>query len=288
MKKGKLTPYLLLVPVVGLLILVYAYPLVSAIKLCFYELYLIHSMTPKFIGLRNFSRLWDDEVFRLSMKNSIYWVGGSNLCNIAIAMGFALLANVKFRFRGVVRGTFILPWVIPVVVVGILWRWIYNTEWGLLNGALLSGRILSSRVSWLSNSRTMWPSIILANSWKTYGFMFVCFLSGLQSIPLEVYEAATIDGASKWKTFLYITLPLLKPVATVVILLGIVWTFNDFNMVYLLTKGGPGHASMVYGPFVYMQSFWFYHFGYAAAAGVVGFLMMIIFGIIYLTQTKID
>lgn len=288
MTKHELTPYLLLAPALGLVVLMYAYPMVSAIGLSFYELYLVRSPISKFVGLRNFSELWGDEVFRLTMKNSVYWVVGSNLGFFVFGMGLALLANLKFRFRGIIRGIFILPWVIPVVVVGIIWRWIYNPQWGLLNNALLRLGVLSSPVGWLSNSKTMWPAIIFTNVWRAYGFVFICFLSGLQSIPPEAYEVASIDGANKWQKFIYITLPLMKPIIIIVFLLEIVWTYNNFNMVWLLTKGGPGLTSMVYGPFVYQQAFSFLRFGYASATGLVGFSIVLIFGIIYLTRVRID
>jgi len=286
-KKNKIA-YMLLLPALSVVALLYLYPLLDAIRLSFFKLYLLRSPTPKFIGIKNFVKLWNNAEFRTSMVNSVYWVVGSNICHVVIGMGLALLMNQRFRFRGFCRGIFLIPWVTPIAVVGILWKWIYNPQWGVLNLTLMDIGILSKSVEWLSNAKTMWPSIIFCNAWKAYGFMYICFLSGLQNIPQELYDAAKIDGANALNRFRFVTLPALRPILTVVILLGIAWTYNDFNMVWLLTQGGPGYASMVYGPFVYKNAFQFYRFGYASAAGVVGFSLMLIFAIIYLRRMEVD
>lgn len=286
-KKNKIA-YLLLAPALGIVVLVYLYPLIDAARLSFFKLYLLRSPTPKFVGFGNFRKLLADPIFRTTMINSIYWVVGSNICHFSIGLGLALLMNQVLKFRGLFRGIFLVPWVTPIAVVGILWKWIYNTQWGLLNLTLMDIGILSQPVEWLGNSKTMWSAIIFANAWKAYGFMYICFLAGLQNIPPQLHEAAKIDGASAWNRFIYVTLPLLRPVITVVIILGIAWTYNDFNMVWLLTQGGPGYASMVYGPFVYKNAFQYYRFGYASAAAVVGFSLMVIFAIFYLKKMELD
>jgi len=281
-------PYLLLLPVLLLVFSVYGYPLVQGVYLAFHKLYLLRSGEMKFVGWDNFARLLDDPVFRLSMTNSVYWVGGANAGKVAVGLGLALLLNTKIKPRGFLRGLAILPWVMPIVVTGIVWRWIYHPVWGVFDDALLRSGLIREPIDWLGSEKFRWFAIILTDTWKNYGFLFVCFLSGLQSIPTEVYEAARIDGAGAWQRFVYVTLPQLKPVTLIVVLLSVGWTFKDFNMIWLLTRGGPGHASMVYGPFVYKQAFEFFRFGYASAAGVVGFVLIMILCLVYVRRIRLE
>jgi multiple sugar transport system permease protein len=271
--------------VVGLL---FFWPLVRAIYLSFTDLYLLRSTVPKFIGLGNFKELFSNFEYIKSLSNSVIWVVGSNICHFGLGLGFALLMNSKIKLRGFFRGIFLIPWVTPLAVVGILWRWLYNTQWGVFNIYLLKWGIIRQAVNWLGDSNTMWFSIILSNAWKAYGFMFISILSGLQSIPEELYEAAVMDGANRRQRLIKITLPSLRSVVGTILLLGIAWTFNDITMIWLLTEGGPGYDSSVYGIFIYKYAFKFYKFGLASAGGLVGFLVVLALSIIYIRRIEID
>ena len=286
--QAKFLPYYLIMPALFVVGLMYFYPLGRAIYLAFTDLYLLKSPIPRFVGLENFRTLLNHEEFIITSVNSIIWVVGSNICHFGLGLGFALLMNSKIVFRGMFRGILLIPWVTPVAVVGVLWRWLYNTQWGIINIILMRWGIIQDPVNWLGDSASMWPSIISANAWKAYGFMFVSLLSGLQSIPDELYEAAVMDGASRFKKLIYITLPSLRSIIAIILLLGIAWTFNDFTMIWLLTEGGPGFGSSVYGIFVYKHAFHFYRFGLASAGGMVGFIIIMIIAILYLRRIEVD
>jgi multiple sugar transport system permease protein len=288
-KSSKVMPYILIFPALCIVGLLTFWPIGYSIYISFTDLYLLRSPIPKFIGLENFRTLFKSNEFLRSLSNSIIWVVGSNICHFGLGLGFALLMNAKFRLKGFFRGIFLIPWVTPVAVVGVLWRWLYNTQWGIINIMLLKWGIVEEAINWLGETNTtMWPSIIASNAWKAYGFMFISILSGLQSIPDELYEAAVMDGANRFQKMIYITLPSIKSLVGTILLLGIAWTFNDITMIWLLTEGGPGFDSSVYGLFVYKNAFQFYRFGLASAGGLVGFVFILILSVIYLRRTQID
>lgn len=277
-------PYLLLLPAMILVFFMFVYPLVSAVMYSFTDFKLTSDVVPRYCGMKNFIRLFEDKNFISSMKNTFWWVLGSNVLHFSLGLGFALLMNAEIRGRGLWRSLFLLPWITPVAVVGILWKWLLNVHWGLINHYLVNLHILSAPIDWLGRGPQLIPTLIFINGWKAYGFMYLCFLSGLQSIPIELHEAAKVDGASGWQRFIYVTFPMLKPVTVVVLLLGIAWTLKDFNMIWIITQGGPGYDSMVYGTYVYKQAFKFYDFGYASAIGLFGFLLILVFAALYLRR----
>lgn len=282
--KSNYLPYLLLAPAVLLAFFVYIYPLFNALILSVSEFKLTTSRIPKFNGIKNFIDLFRDANFLLAMKNTFSWVVGSNILHFSLGLGFALLLNQKLIARPLWRGIFVLPWITPIIVAGIVWKWLLNVQWGILNDFLVNIGIIASPINWLGRGPFLIPTIIFINGWKAFGFMCLSFLAGLQSVPNELYEAAVVDGATGWQKFFRITFPLLKPVVVINLLLGIAWTFKDFNVVWVLTKGGPNYDSMVYGTYIYKQAFEFYNFGYASAIGVFGFIIIMIFAWIYLKK----
>lgn len=284
----RLVPYLLLAPTLILQASFFVYPVLRTVWLSLTDLYLLASPVPTFVGLENFQKLLRDEVFHRAVVQSVYWVAGSNSAHILIGLSFALLMNRKFKLRGLWRGLFLVPWVVPAAAFGILWQWLYNMQWGLINLTLLEWGIVREPIDWLGAKNVVWFSVILANGWKNFGFMYICFLSGLQTIPVELYEAAQIDGASSWQRFIHVTISGLRPVLTVVVLLGAVWTFNDFDVIWLLTKAGPGYDTVTYGPLVYLQGFKFFRFGYASAIGIVGFVFVMVVTVFYVRRMKIE
>lgn len=282
-----LTPYLLLAPPLTLVGLFFFYPVIQAIRLSFTKYYLLSSMTPEFIGLGNYAKLLRDDKFHRAMLQTVYWVVGCNVAHVGLGLGFALFMNRTLRLRGLWRGLFLIPWIVPVAAMGILWQWMYNVEWGLINLTLLDLGLLREPVDWLGDKRIVWFSVVFADGWKNYGFMYICFLAALQGIPRILYEAAQMDGAGRWGKFVHVTLPGLRPVMSVVVLLGLVWTFNEFNVIWLLTRGGPGYDTTTYGPLIYLQAFKFYRFGYASTIGILGFTAVIVLAYLYLKRMEI-
>jgi multiple sugar transport system permease protein len=275
---------MLLLPALILVFALYIFPLGYSIQLSFCDFKLTRSTAPTFNGLENYIKLFRDNSFLRMAKNTFVWVVGSNILHFIFGLGFALILNTNIFGKGIWRGIFLLSWVTPVVVVGIIWKWLLNVQWGLINIYLMNLSIIDKPIDWLGRGVQLMIVLTIINGWKAYGFMFLNYLSGLQSIPVHLYEAADVDGATGIKKFYYITLPMLRSIIVISLLLGVAWTFNDFNMIWVLTKGGPGYESMVYGTYVYKQAFEFYNIGYASAIGVFGFLIMIILAYLYLKK----
>jgi len=182
----------------------------------------------------------------------------------------------------------LVPWVTPIVVVGIIWRWIYDGSYGLLNYYLNVVGLLNRYVVWLGEDAAVWPAILLASLWKGYPYMCLMLLAGLQTISQDVYEAADVDGASGFKRLWYITLPLLKPVAGIVTLVALVLTWNNFQMIWVLTEGGPAYATSVLATYVYTKGFVFFQLGSGAAVATLSILVILLVCIIYARMLRLE
>jgi len=198
-------------------------------------------------------------------------------------MGFTLLLNQPLKLRSLWRGLLFLPWLLPGVVVGTLWVLIYQPAFGILN-LVLRKLLLGSLVhAWLGEVETVLPAIIVANTWKAYGFATLMLLAGLQTIPYDIYEAAMMDGASSWQRFRYITIPSLMPFILTVLMVDLIWTFGNFDLIYVMTQGGPLRASQVLPIYIYENAFIRDRFDLGSAGGVI---MMSIMGILILIFLK--
>ncbi len=265
------------------------YPILHAVWLSFQDLYLmrgIDSIEP--YGFGNFRRFFADPRWTLYVRNTVIWTFGSVVGEVGLGLLLALLLNRRIPFRPVWRGIVILPWLMPPVVVAIVWRWILDGEWGILNYVLMNLGIIQSRISWLTNRSTMWISILVISWWKSIPFSFVNLLAGLQMIPEELYEAAIVDGASLWHRFRMITLPLLRPVLVVVTLLMTIWRSHDFNLLWALTRGGPGGQSTTLAILSYRVGFEFYRVAYGASIGVLLMAFMLVFTGVYMRRIRLD
>lgn len=223
-------------------------------------------ITPaRYIGARNFQRLLEDEILRRALLNNVQYAVGTVAGKMALSLLLALLLNQAIAGRGFYRTVLFMPVVMSFVVVGILWSWMYNDQFGLVNNLL---RMLGLGVlaqNWLGDTRVALWSLILVDIWKWYGFHMVIFLAGLQTIPTELYEAARIDGASRLRQLTSITLPLLQPVLLVNILVSLIGAFNVFDIPYIMTQGGPANSTNVIALHIYLQAFKFNNLGYGAA-----------------------
>ena len=264
------------------------YPLLYIIYLSLHKLYLMTGPTPKFVGFSNYYKiLFQDPQFYLVLRNTIVWVLGSTACQFLVAFPTALILNSKvIKLKGFFRGIILIPWVMPIITVGIVWRWIYNADWGILNYYLFKLGVIKSYINWLGNQRTVWPALLIASTWKGFPYMTLMFLAGLQGIPPQLYEAAKVDGANNWNMFKYITLPLMKQVILVVCLVASIQTWNNFRMIWVLTQGGPGYTTTVLSTYIYMKSFSFYRFGEGATVAVISLIFVVIMIMIYLFVTK--
>ncbi|MDQ6878592.1 MAG: sugar ABC transporter permease, partial [Candidatus Dormibacteraeota bacterium] len=210
---------------------------------------------PRFIGLQNFFNLTQDRIFWLAMRNSITYTAATTILQTAIPMGIAVLLNAGWRGSVFFRTAVFVPVIISSVVSGLLWRMIYDANFGVLNTALNAIGLGRLTLPWLADPRTVLPAIIAVSLWQSLGFYMLIFFAGLQSISAELYEAASIDGATSSQKFRYVTVPMLWPVTAVVVTLNIIAGVKVFDVIYIMTTGGPDHASEVLGTYLYVTSF---------------------------------
>ncbi len=279
--------YALLLPgLLGLAIFV-VYPVISGVSLAFQSQYLLEPEKNRWVGFQNFVRfLTQEPKLGLYIGNTVRWVLGSVVGRVTLGMILALLLNRDMPFRGVYRALALIPWVMPGVVSAIIWQWIYNANWGIFNHILKVLGLIRENITWLADRKFIWPAILLVSIWHGYPFSYAFILAGLQVIPHDLYEAALIDGASRWASFRYITLPMLRPVLFVLLLLQTVWNANEFTAIWMLTKGGPADYTMTLAPLVYQTSFIFYRVGYGASIAVLLSAVVMTFAVIYIRTVR--
>ncbi|MBI4010780.1 MAG: sugar ABC transporter permease [Candidatus Rokubacteria bacterium] len=278
--------YAYLIPVVVCLGGTIAFPILKAMHMSLYYNVLIKPQEYRFIGLGNYARLLGDDVFWLSLWNSAVWVGGSVSLQFLGGFAAALLLHQAFAGRALVRTVTLLPWVIPGVVVALVWEYVYQPNYGILNDLLFRLGWLHERVAWLSDPNLAMPAVIVTNIWRGVPFFAIMLLAGLQAIPDELYEAACVDGASLTQRFWHVTLPLLRPIIVVATATRIIWTFNYADLIFVMTSGGPANATQITSTYTLLQAYSNLDFGYAATLSVVLLLIMLAFTIVYLRVTR--
>ena len=223
----------------------------------------------EFIGLENYRELlFDDPFFWRVVQNGFIFTFGSVAAKLVVGMVMAVVLNQRIKFRGLFRGILLMPWVAPTVVTALSWRWILNLQ-GVLNLTLKDLGLITIPIPWLAQYGTAILSLIMVNAWRGFPFFGITLLAGMQAIPQELYEAAEVDGASVWQRFWHITVPSLRTVILVVTILSIIWTFNDFAIVWLLTGGGPGNATDVFATYTYKLGFRTSRLGYGETVSVI-------------------
>ena len=264
-KKSKnLIPYLMITPYIVHFLLFVSFPVLFSIILVFHRWNIISPM--EFIGLQNFSRLFQDAYFWQSVLNTLLFLVIHIPLQLGVALGFALLLNQPLKYIGVFRASYFLPVIVSGVVVTILWQQLFGYENGMLNRILTLFRV--PRVGWLIDPNVAMPSIALMATWKNVGLYIILFLTGLQTVPKTFYEAADLEGANSWDKFFYITLPAINPTIFMVVVLSTIGGFSLFIEPYVMTGGGPLNRTLSTVLYIYKQGFFFYHMGYAATMGV--------------------
>ncbi len=283
----KSTPYLLLGPALLFTAFVLVYPLFQNLFNSFTDASLLRSGM-SWVGLRNYTRIFEEDLFWLSFRNTAIYAVAGTLLALLVGLAFALLLDVKIgRISNIAAALFTLPWVISPVVAGFAWKWLLNDNFGIVNYWLSNAGLVKQGISWLGDARTALLCVIIARVWQFYPFAMVMFLAGLQTIPQEQYEAASVDGATPVKRFYHITLPNLRSVTSVLLLLGVIWSFNDFNMVFVMTRGGPINSSMVLPVLVREISFVHFDLGQGSALSLIVFVMLLSLSLVYLrTSTR--
>lgn len=264
--------YILILPMIVGLIIFTAGPVFASLYFSFTRWNLLSS--PKWQGLDNYIELFtNDPLFWTTIKNTAYYVLGTVPTGTVLALLLAIALNQKIRMLAVFRTIYFLPVVSSVVAISVLWLWLYQADFGLINEFL---RFLGFRgVRWLSSTTWAMPAIIIMSIWHGLGYNIVIFIAGLQGIPQDYYEAATVDGASSWRKFLNITIPLISPVSFFVIALSIINSFQVFAQAYVMTQGGPVNATKTIVYYLYQQGFMHFHMGYASALAYVLFIIIV-------------
>ena len=263
-------PYILITPTVAVLLALSIYPLLYAIKVAFQN----ESGSWTFA---NFTRLASDGFFLAALWHTLVYATVALTFEFLLGLGLAVLLDRPLRGRSVFRAILLIPMMLPPVVVGVVWRLMLNPDFGAVNGTLKSVGINTDALTWTASPLLALMSVIAVDIWQWTPFMFLVLLAGLQAIPQEPYEAAMIDGASAWQTFLHVTLPMLRPAMLIALLLRTMDLLRVFDQIFILTEGGPGFATETVSLYIYRSAFRFFDFGYAAA---MSFVLLIVTNII--------
>ncbi|MET7694344.1 sugar ABC transporter permease [Streptomyces sp. NPDC005483] len=283
-RRSRLTALAFLAPLALYLAAFYVYPLYRNLDLSLRD-YTVRSFVAgdaPFSGLDNFRTVLDDPTFGPAMRHTMIFTFVSIVFQYVAGLALAVFFNRHFRLAGTLRALFLIPWLLPLIVSASTWSWMLNSESGVVNYALHLVGV--SPVNWLDSPDWALTSVIIANVWIGIPFNLVILYSGLQNIPGELYEAASLDGASAWQQFRRITFPLLRPVSAITLLLGLVYTLKVFDLIWIMTKGGPSDASSTLATWSYQLGFGTLlpKFGPGAAVGNILILIALVFGLLYI------
>lgn len=287
-RKGGVVGYLWILPAFLYIILMMAYPIIFNIILSFQDVTTTTLLNPvkEFIGLKNYFDVIKDPVFHKVIENSFVFTVGCIFFQFTIGLALALLFNLNFPLAGSMRGVLLITLMVPTVVVSIIFRWLLSGDFGLINELLMQVGLLDKGIAWLAEPKMALGGVMLANIWIGIPFNTMILAPGIASISPTLYEAAAIDGAGQVKRFIYITLPLLRPTILIVLVLGFIYTFRIFGLIYAMTGGGPINSTNLLPIQAYKLSFSFFNFGQGAAA--IGILLSILLLIIFVYLTLVS
>jgi len=280
--------YILVLPSLIIVFAVLIYPLLYSLYFSFFGWNLTRPDQIEFLGLSNYISILSSSSFWHAMKRTAYFVGVSVSIEITLGLLIALVLNQKFIGRGFVRGIVILPWALPTIVNGVMWKWIYNANYGALNSLLYQIGIIDTYKIWLKDPFIALNLVIVANIWKETPIAVLMILAALQTFPEELYEASSIDGTNIFGKFRHITLPLLRPVLMVLLVIKTVWAVKEFDIIYMITRGGPAEGTTIITYFIYLQTFKFLNISYGAALGYVVTFIVMILAVIYVRKIASD
>jgi len=240
----------------------------------------------EFVGLQQYKDILVDPNFRNALLNTIKWTAFSVACQFLLGSICAMvLSSDVLKRRGILRALIMLSWVLPSVIGSMMWKWMYHSDFGILNAALVRIGIISEPLAWTGSSSLALASAIIVNVWKMFPLVLLYIEASLQSVPVELYQAAAVDGANSWERFKAVTLPHVAGTCKTVILLLTIWTLNSFTFIYVLTGGGPGTSSQVLSLLIHQEAFVKFNFGRAATASTILFVIVAIFSSFYIRST---
>jgi multiple sugar transport system permease protein len=280
----KLAPYFYILPSGLFLLAVLGFPILYSVFMSFqkYTLETLVSRQTQFIGFENYSNVLRDPAFAVALKHSLVFTVTCIFFQFTIGLGLAILFNKAFPMSNIMRGLLLSGWQIPSVVTGTLFLFLFNLDYGLVNFVLTSLHIIAEPIGWIVQANSALPAVIIANIWLGIPFNLILLSAGVAGLPEDVYEAATVDGANGVQKLIYLTIPLLRPTILAVLMLGFIYTLRVFDLIWIITKGGPGSATEVLPTFAYRLSFINFNFGRSAAVSVIMLLILLGAAILYL------
>ena len=282
--KKKIEGYMFMLPGFLYILIILGYPLVYNVVLAFRNVNVktFASHTDVFVGFQNFIDLFKDPTFRKIFGNTITFTFGCLIFQFTIGFIFALFFSQKFTLAGPIRGLVLVAYMMPMSVTALLGKNMFDVSSGVFNDLLMKMHLIKSPVEWLLSGGTAMAAVIFMNCWVGIPFNMLLLTSGLTGISQDIYESAEVDGASKFQKFIYITLPLVKPAITAVLMLGFIYTFKAFDLQFVMTSGGPLNATDVLGTYSYQLSFTQYEFSKGSASAIILFCCLFIVGLFYL------
>lgn len=284
--KWAIEPYIYLSPAILLIALVMLVPLVIGTSYAFQAISLLNPFESGWVGFANFEKLFADRFFWKALGNTFWWTLGSLFFQFFLGLGLALLLNKPFRGRGIVQGLVFLPWAVPAFLSGLNWAWLYNPIIGPIPHWLTALGLMSEPSNILADPNLAMIGPITANVWFGIPFFAITLLAALQSIPKDLYEAAAIDGASAWQSFIKITIPFLAPTIAITVMLRTIWIANFADLIYIMTGGGPANSTHIISSYIFTTAFRRLDFGYASTLAVALLLLLLAYALIILQMRK--
>jgi multiple sugar transport system permease protein len=277
-------PLALLSPAVLVTLAIVFFPMIQTAWMSLHDYVLFRPKSFDFVGLKNYVAIFHDEVFWISLRHTVIWIALTVPAQALLGLATALLLNQDFPWRPIARALIIIPWALPSVVIALMWAWIYDSNYGILNDLLLRIGILETSIPWLANPDTALYAIILTLTWQGFPFFAVMILAGLQSIPRSYYEAAALDGASNLRQFWHITLPGISGVLFTAILLRTIWVANSMDVIFVMTGGGPGYATYTLPLYAFIEARTNLDFGYGSALAMTFTILLLGIVVLYLKR----
>ena len=286
MRRDAATPWLLLTPALAITALIVLFPAAQTIWMSLHDVVLFRPRTRPFVGLANYAHALADPVFWQSLLTSLIWVAVAVGLQFLLGLAAALLLNRRFAWRGVARALIVVPWALPSVIIGLIWTWMLDFNLGLINEVGVRIGLLDQPIAWLSQPGTALAAVILAVVWQGFPFFAVTLLAGLQAIPSELYEAASLDGAGGMAKFVNVTLPGLAGVMVTALLLRMIWVANSLDLILVMTGGGPGTATQTLPLHAFLTAWSGGNYGQGSALAVMLTLLLLTVVIVYVARNR--
>jgi multiple sugar transport system permease protein len=262
------------------------YPFIKGMVMAFQEYKLFNLKDIHYVGFKNFTDVFHDPQFITAFSNTAYWVFASLICQFLLGLILGLVLNKPFKGRGIYQGLAFYSWALSGFIIGMIWKWLFNSQIGVINDLLLKMGLIDNRIGFLSDPKWAMKAIIVANVWYGVAFFAIMILAALQSVPSELYDAASIDGANGFRRLVNITLPFIMPTLITTTLLRAIWIFNDPTMIYGMTNGGPAGSTHILSSFMLDKIIYGGDYGSASAVGIIMIIILLLYTLFYLAVTK--